>query len=342
MTVVRALLIRGASAIACALPEAPLVALAEAAGELWYRTTPTRAARARRNLRRIAEACARDGRGSALARRAATDPHALERLVRLAYHHAARYYLEVARTPALTPSEVIARLDFETPEVVDEMVAGARPVIVVGAHFGAIEVPVVALAARQGYHYTAPMETVRDPGLQAWMERTRSSAGIRIVPVEHARRELAATLRAGRSVGLVADRDLTGGGILMPFFGHPAPIPAGPALLAVETGAPLFVGGARRVGRLRYLGRMTLLEVPTEGPRRERVLTLMRQTVAVFEDLIAQAPEQWWAAFQPIWPDLEAAAPASRVPPAAADPGPGDPGGDRAAGDPDAPEPAVA
>ena len=152
------------------------------------------------------------------------------------------------------------------------MVAGARAVIVVGAHFGAIEVPVVALAARQGYHYTAPMETVRDPGLQAWMERTRSSAGIRIVPVEHARRELAATLRAGRSVGLVADRDLTGGGILMPFFGHPAPLPAGPALLAVETGAPLFVGGARRVGRLRYLGRMTLLEVPTEGPRRERVL----------------------------------------------------------------------
>ena len=87
---------------------------------------------------------------------------------------------------------------------------------------------------------------------------------------------------------------------------------------------------------------MTLLEVPTEGPRRERVLTLMRQTVAVFEDLIAQAPEQWWAAFQPIWPDLEAAAPTSRVPPAAADPAPGDPGGDRAAGDPDAPEPAVA
>ena len=67
MTSVRAALIRGASAIACALPEPPLVALAEGAGELWYRTTPARAARARRNLRRVAEACAREGRGSALA-----------------------------------------------------------------------------------------------------------------------------------------------------------------------------------------------------------------------------------------------------------------------------------
>jgi KDO2-lipid IV(A) lauroyltransferase len=165
------------------------------------------------------------------------------------------------------------------------------------------------------------METVADPGLQAWMERTRSSAGIRIVPLEHARRELAAALRAGHSVGLVADRDLTGGGTLLPFFGHPAPIPAGPALLAVQTGAPLFVGGAKRAAGNRYLGRMTLLEVPTQGPRRERVLTLMRQTVAVFEDLIAWAPEQWWAAFQPIWPDLEDEAPAPPMPPPADDAG---------------------
>ena len=94
MTSVRAALIRGASAVACALPEPPLVALAEAAGELWYRATPARAARARRNLRRVAEACAREGRGSALARRAASDPRALELLVRRAYRHAARYYLK--------------------------------------------------------------------------------------------------------------------------------------------------------------------------------------------------------------------------------------------------------
>jgi len=334
VTSVRAALIRGASAVACALPEPPLVALAEAAGELWYRATPARAARARRNLRRVAEACAREGRGSALARRAASDPRALELLVRRAYRHAARYYLEVARTPALTPDEVMERLDLETPEAVADMVAGKRAVIVVGAHFGAIEVPVVYLAARQGYQYTAPMETVPDPGLQAWIERSRSSAGIRIVPIEHARRELAATLRTGHSVGLVADRDLTGGGIPMPFFGYPASIPAGPALLAVETGAPLFVGGARRTSKGHFLGRMTLLEVPADGPRRERVLTLMRRTVAVFEDLIAQAPEQWWAVCQPIWPDLEGEAPS---PPSAADRA-----ASGAAGDPDAPEPAVA
>ena len=55
--------------------------------------------------------------------------------------------------------------------------------IVVGAHFGAIEVPVIYLSARAGYPFMAPMETVADPGLQAWIEQSRRRAGIAVVPL---------------------------------------------------------------------------------------------------------------------------------------------------------------
>lgn len=259
---------------------------------------------------------ARTGRGSPQARRAAEDGDALERLVRRAFRHAARYYVEVARTPTVRPERVLEQLVIETPEVVEGIVSGGRPVIVVGAHFGAIEMPVSYLAARFGYQLVAPMETVADAGLQDWIERSRASAGIRIVPIEGARRTLLDELRAGRSIGLVADRDLTGGGLRVPFFGAPAPFPIGAALLAVETGAPLLVGGARRVGVGRYRGWLSRIEVPATGTRRERVHALVAAMAGRFEDLIAQAPEQWWAAFHPIWPDLEGApdapAPASR------------------------------
>ena len=34
----------------------------------------------------------------------------------------------------------------------------------------------------------------------------------------------------------------------------------------------------------------------------------MTGLAAAFEELIADAPEQWWAVFFPIWPDLEAGA----------------------------------
>ena len=76
---------------------------------------------------------------------------------------------------------------------------------------------------------------------------SRRRVGVNVVPIVDSRRALLRALRGGESVGLVADRDLTHTGIDVPFFGHPAPIPAGPALLAVETGRPIYVGSVRRI-----------------------------------------------------------------------------------------------
>ena len=50
------------------------------------------------------------------------------------------------------------------------------------------------------------------------------------------------------------------------------------------------------------------MDIPAEGARRERVTAGMTAIAAAFEDVIAVAPEQWWAVFFPIWPDLESAA----------------------------------
>jgi KDO2-lipid IV(A) lauroyltransferase len=291
--------------LACRLPERPLVHLAELAGDAWYRLAPRRAAQARRNLRRVCSALASDGRGTPAARAAADDPRALERLVRSAFRHSARYYLEVARTPGLTPDELERRLVVETPEVVAEAFASGRPVIFVGLHFGAIELPALLLASRVG-GAVAPMETVGDEDLQAFFVRSRGAVGIRIVGLREARRELLAALRDGISVGLVGDRDLTGGGLPVPLFGAPANLPLGPALLAVESGAPLYVVGVRRAGRGRYRGGLEAVRAPADGTRRERVTATMTALAAAFERTIASAPEQWWAVFFPIWPDLEA------------------------------------
>ena len=296
-----------ASWLACHLPEGPLVRLADLAGDVWYRLAPERAAQARRNLRRVAIALAADPATDPRVRAAADDPRALERLVRSAFRHSARYYLEVARTPAVRSRDLETRMIVETPDVVDEAFALGRPVIFVGLHFGAIELPALFLAARVG-GAVAPMETIDDPSLQAFFVRTRGAAGVRIVGLREARRELLEALRDGTSVGLVGDRDLTGGGTLVPLFGAPARLPLGPALLAVESGAPPYVVGVRRIGVGRYLGRLERVAVPAEGSRRERVTATMTGLAAAFERIVRDAPEQWWAVFFPIWPDLEEAA----------------------------------
>ena len=298
-------LLAGVSWLACRLPERPLVGLADVGGELWYRATPGRAAMARANLGRVAAWLAAHELGPASARRAASDPRALERLVRAAFRHQARYYLEVARTPAMDSAYVREHLVVENPEVVDVAFGGDRPVIFIEAHFGAVEMPGVYLADRTGRTPVAPMEAIDDPPLQRYFVRTRGALGVRIVGVRETRRELTAAIRRGDPVGIVADRDIGGGGLPTELFGAEAKLPVGPALLAVETGAAIYLAAVRRTGVGRYAGRLTEVPVPAEGTRRERIAAALSAEARAFEAAIADAPEQWWAVFFPIWPAEE-------------------------------------
>jgi KDO2-lipid IV(A) lauroyltransferase len=295
--------LRGLSWVACLLPERLAVALADVVGWLWYRLAPARAAQARRNLGRVAAVLDERGQGSPRVRAAARDARALERLVVAAFRHDTRYYLEILRVPSLRPEIFDRSVIVETPETVETAFAGG-PVIFVSAHLGPIELPALYLAHRSGRTFVAPMETVDDPPLQGWFERSRGRLGVRIVGLRAARRALMAAVRAGEPIGIVADRDIAGGGIEVPLFGSPAPLPIGPALIAIETGAPVYAVGVRRLPDHRVAGRLIAVPVATDGTRRERIAATLAAMAGAFESLIADAPEQWSAVFFPIWPDL--------------------------------------
>lgn len=296
----RAALVAALGAVLAILPAAVVDGLADATGELWYRLAPGRAAVARGNLAHIAGRLAAEGRGSARARAAAGDPAALEQLVRAAFRHAARTYAETLRGAAID-RDARTRLVIETPEAVDAAFAAPGPVIYATPHFGSLAAVSSILAERSPVPITAPMETIADPELQRVLLRARARGGARIIDLAASRRELPAALARGEGVGLVADRNIAGGGLPVPFFGLPARLPIGPAYLALESGAPLHVAAARRV-RGGYRGRLvTVAHPPTDLPRRARVEALLAAEARAFEELIAAAPEQWWSVFFPIW-----------------------------------------
>jgi KDO2-lipid IV(A) lauroyltransferase len=299
----RVLGLRVLSWCACRVPERAGVALADVGGWIWYKAAPGRAAQARRNLERVVRELDARGQGSARVRAAARDARALERLVVAAFRHDTRYYLEILRVPSLTPSIFERRVIIETPDTVEQAFAGG-PVIFVSAHLGPIELPALYLANRSGRTFVAPMETVDDPALQGWFERSRGRLGVRIVGLRAARRALQAALKAGDPIGIVGDRDIAGGGLEVSLFGAPAPLPIGPALVAIETGAPLYAVGVRRLPDRRVAGRLLSVPVAVEGTRRERIAATLTAIAAAFESLISDAPEQWSAVFFPIWPDL--------------------------------------
>ena len=301
--------VAGASWLACHLPGGPLERLADAIGGARYLLAP-RAQRdlVRANMRRVCQGLVAAGLAAPRIAAATGDPRVLEGLVRGVYRHHARYLVELMRGPTMTPAWLEEHLVLETPETIDAAyarVADGGSLLALGLHFGPVELPAIYSAVRSGRRVTGPMETISNPPLQAWFTAQRERLGVEAVtPPETAGPELRRTLREGGLVGIVADRDIAGSGRPTVLFGAPAPLAAGPALLAIESGVPTYAVAIRRLGWSRYAGRMVPLDVPADGSLRQRVETFMEGQARAFERLVADAPEQWWALLFPVWPDL--------------------------------------
>jgi KDO2-lipid IV(A) lauroyltransferase len=148
------------------------------------------------------------------------------------------------------------------------------------------------------------MERVTNPVLAEYFMRTRGAVGLDLIPIRDAAVELLARIRRGDAVALVADRSIGGAGTSAMLFGAPCRLPAGPAVLAVEAGAPLYVLAVLRDGSGDWDGHLERIEVPASGSRRERVRVTLERQVAAFERHIARAPEQWWTLLFRIWEDI--------------------------------------
>ena len=102
---------------------------------------PERRRRARRNLTRVVRWLADHDLGSAEVRAAAHDGRALNRLVRGAFRHAARYYVQLARAPIVDLAYLDRWLVVETPDVLDQTMGDPRGALFVGMHMGWFELP---------------------------------------------------------------------------------------------------------------------------------------------------------------------------------------------------------
>jgi len=297
----RARLVGALGAVLAHLPQTVVGGLCDAVGELWYRAAPDRAAQARGNLAHVTAWLAANERGGHRARAAAADPAALERLVRAAFRHNVRTYAETLRGAA-SARDLRRSLLIEIPAPVDAAFAAPGPAIYASLHFGSMACGATVLTDRSPVPITAPMETIGDPELQRLLKRAREAGGARIVSLEAARRDLRDALVRGEGVGLVADRDIIGGGLPVTLFGATTTLPMGPAYLALEHGAPLHVAAVWRARGESYRGGLiTVPHPPADLPRRARILALLQAEAGAFEAFIALAPEQWWTVFFPIW-----------------------------------------
>lgn len=121
--------------------------------------------------------------------------------------------------------------------------------VAVTAHFGNWEV-FGHVAAMQGVGLASVAKPVKNPWIDARVNRLRESAGQRIIPREGALRTLVKVLRDGGAVALLLDQDTRAvdGGVFVDFFGIPAPVSGAAAGLAIRMQTPLVTAFCRNEG----------------------------------------------------------------------------------------------
>ena len=110
-------------------------------------------------------------------------------------------------------------------------------------------------------------------------------------------------------MALLGDRDVAKSGMGNQFFGHRASLPIGAALLALDTGRPLFTCAPWYDGDnlvITFDTEIVFDRSPVQGrDRLRRAQEVTKQIAENFERHIRSHPENWHQ-LQPIWPDLVA------------------------------------
>lgn len=223
-------------------------------------------------------------------------PERLAELSRAGMRSYLRYWMESFRLPAWSRKRIAGAVHIHDVVRLTDGIASPRGVILALPHLGNWDLAGVWLTTHLGAPFTTVAERLRPESLYDRFVAYRESLGMEVLPHDGAAAfgTLARRLRAGGLVCLVADRDLSASGLEVEFFGGLARMPAGPAMLAQQTGALLMPVTLWYDETPVLKGRVhPPVEVPEEGTRREKAEVMTQATADVFAAGIARHPEDW-------------------------------------------------
>ena len=283
------------AAIAQYLPEALVRPLFRLAADVAWRRRGRGVLQLERNRRRVVGKDMSDAGLSALSRDA--------------LRSYARYWLEFFRLPRLGESRIVGRMSVQGREHVDQAMADGRGAILALPHSGNWD-HAGAWVTYQGYPFTTVAERLKPESVFDRFVGVRRRLGMEVLALTGDDRNVYAVLlqrlRAGKLVCLVTERDMSDTGVEVSFFGEPMSMPAGPASLALATGAALlpvcvwFTSDGGPGGG--WAGVIHPEIVPPDGvDRRTKIAHMTQQLADSFAHDISKNPQDWHM-LQPLWP----------------------------------------
>ena len=215
-----------------------------------------------------------------------------------------RYWCDAFRMPGWSRDRIRDSIVIHDEDVFAAALATGRGVVCVLPHMGNWD-HAGAWACVKYTTVVTVAERLKPEDLYQKFLDFRRSLGMEVLPLtggDPPFPTLLRRLRAGGLVALLGDRDLTTGGLPVDFFGAEARFPAGPAALAVQTGAVLLAPTLWTESGRNHVQFHPAIEVPTEGTKPERIQRATQLVADAFGAGIATRPGSWHM-LQRLWTD---------------------------------------
>jgi len=220
----------------------------------------------------------------------------IARRTRKTYQYFGKYLVDFFRYSTASRDEIERRVTVAGLDRLEDALARGRGAILLSAHLGNWELGGLTLALL-GHPVTTVYRPFGNPRIDRLFEARRNARGFTAIPIGSAARELAGTLRRGGAVALLGDRDFSAHVHPVPFFGQPASLPRGPAVLAARTRAPIVPAFLVRGVDDHYL---LEFEPPIDPAGNGDVEHLQARIVEALERTIGAHPHQWFI-FDDFW-----------------------------------------
>ncbi|MEV0695334.1 phosphatidylinositol mannoside acyltransferase [Streptomyces sp. NPDC050388] len=223
-------------------------------------------------------------------------PERLAELSRAGMRSYLRYWMESFRLPAWSRERIAGGVAVEDIHRLTDGMAAGKGVVLALPHLANWDLAGAWVTTGLGIPFTTVAERLKPETLYDRFVAYREGLGMEVLPHNggSAFGTLARRLRDGGLVCLVADRDLSASGVEVDFFGETARMPAGPALLAQQTGALLLPATLWYDDSPVMRGRVhPPVGIPASGTRAERTSVMTQALADAFATGIAEHPEDW-------------------------------------------------
>jgi KDO2-lipid IV(A) lauroyltransferase len=217
------------------------------------------------------------------------------KIVRGVFVSLGRQLAEFCQFPRYTRDNVSQVAVYEGFENFDAAQRRGKGVLFLTAHLGGWEVGSFVHSIH-GHRLRIVVRALDNPYLDRMVERYRTLHGNSTFEKQDFARGLISAMRAGETVGLLIDQNMTPpAGVFVDFFGVPACAASGIARVALRTDAsvvPAFTiwDDVRRKYRITFAPRLTL---PKTGDDERDVLDATQLFTSVIEEYVRKSPDQW-------------------------------------------------